>query len=51
MNPSFSLLTTDPLTWGIPEAGSVFLGINAAGQLVLKKNDGTFLIFTGAPSP
>jgi hypothetical protein len=38
---SFSLLQGDPSTWGVPPVGKTFVGINAAGQLVLKQNDGS----------
>lgn len=38
---SFSLLKGDPSTWGVPPVGKTFVGINAAGQIVVKQNDGT----------
>lgn len=38
---SFSLLESDPTTWGVPPVGKTFVGINLAGQIVIKQNDGT----------
>lgn len=38
---SFSLLDGDPTTWGVPPVGKTFVGVNLAGQLVVKQNDGT----------
>lgn len=47
---SFSLCQGDPSTWGVPAAGKTFVGVNAAGQLVTKQNDGTITVLvTGAP--
>lgn len=49
---SFSLVQGDPSEWGAPSEGKTYLGINTAGQLVLKQSDGTItpLIVGGTPS-
>jgi hypothetical protein len=49
--PSLSLLQGDPAEWGIPPVGKTFVGINEAGQLVLKQNDGTIQIVVTEPAP
>lgn len=40
---SFQLVQGDPSTWGIPAEGKTFVGINTAGLLTLKQNDGTII--------
>ena len=50
-NPSFSLLDTDPATWGTPPEGKTYIGTNESGQIVTKTTDGTTTVLvTGAPS-
>ena len=51
MSASFSLLQTDPTTWGTPPLGKTYVGVNDTGQLVLKQNDGTITpIVSGVPA-
>lgn len=49
---SFSLVQGLPADWGSPPEGKTYLGVNTAGQLVLKQSDGTItpLIVGGTPS-
>lgn len=50
-NPSFSLLQTDPTTWDLPPVGKTYVGINDAGQIVLKQHDGSVTVVeSGDPS-
>lgn len=45
-SPSYQLLQGDPTTWGVPPLGSTFIGVNGAGQIVTKQNNGTITALT-----
>ena len=45
---SFQLCQGDPTTWGTPPVGKTFFGVNAAGAITIKQNDGTITVLTNS---
>lgn len=48
--PSFSLLQTDPSTWGNPPDGKTFVGVNTDGALVIKTQTGISVLGSAGPA-
>lgn len=45
---SFQLCQGDPTTWGTPPVGKTFFGVNDAGAITIKQNDGSITVLTNS---